>query len=208
MKLFLSSDSVLAGTKQAFMGLVGLPKGEIKIAVIENAADNYSPDNRTWVKESRHNLEACADEVQQIDLRNFSDSSQLKKSLEEYNVIWIGGGNVYYLRWLAKRSGLDQIIHDLIQKGIVYGGESAGAVIAGPTLDGFQEADDPQEADEIMLEGFRLIETVVVPHCDHPKYADLMRGAARHAEQLGFNSVQINENQAAIVDGSNMKIVG
>lgn len=208
MKLFLSSDSVLAGTKQAFVGLVGLPKSKIKIAVIENAADNYSSDNRIWVEESRHNLELCADKVKQIDLRDFSDSSQLKKTLEKFNVIWIGGGNTYYLRWLAKKSGFDQIINDLVESGIVYGGESAGAIIAGPTLDGFQKADDPQEADEVILEGFHLTETVVVPHCDHPKYADLMREATRHAERLGFKSVQINEDQAVIVNGSYEKIVG
>lgn len=208
MKLFLSSDSVLPETREAFLSLAGMPKEDIKIALIENASDNYPPENRAWVDESRANLEECAAEVQQVDLRDYSDADKLKETLRNYNVIWFGGGNVYYLRWLAKKSGLDQIIYDLVNEGMVYGGESAGAIIASPTIDTFQKADDPDETPEILLEGFYLTDIVPIPHCDYPKYATVMEEAAQQIEQLGLKAVRINENQAIVINDDEVKIVG
>lgn len=208
MKLFLSSDSVLPETKEAFLNLVGIPREEIKIAFIENAADNYPPDKRVWLEESKANLEECAAEVQKVDLRDYSDANKLKNILRNYNVIWLGGGNVYYLRWLAKKSGLDQILYDLIQGGIVYGGESAGAIIASPTIDTFQKADDPDEAPEVILDGFHLTVIVPIPHCDYPKYMAVMEEAAQQIEQLGLKAVRIKENQAIVINGGDVKIVG
>lgn len=190
------------------MNLIGKPKEEIRIALIENAADNYSPDNRGWVYESRENLENCAGVVERIDLRGFSDGSELRGVLRGYDVVWIGGGNTYYLRWLAQKSGLDQIIYELVQGGMVYGGESAGAIIAGTTIDKFQEADDPGDAPELILSGFKLTAITVVPHCDYPKYAVLMKKAAQAIEQLGIKTICINESQAVVIDGQNIEIVG
>lgn len=208
MRLFLSSDSVLPGTREAFLDLVGMSKEDIKIALIENAADNYPPDNRAWVEESRANLEKCAAEVQKVDLRDYSDADKLKETLRNYNVIWLGGGNTYYLRWLAKKSGLDRIVYDLVNDGMVYGGESAGAIIAGPTLDAFQKADNPNEAPEILLDGFNLTDIVAVPHSDYPKYALIMKEAAQQVERLGLKAVRINETQAIVINDSEIKIAG
>ena len=53
---------------------------------------------------------------------------------EEIDAIWISGGNGYYLRWILKETGTDTFIRELLKKGVVYSGWSAGACIAGPTL--------------------------------------------------------------------------
>lgn len=55
------------------------------------------------------------------------------------------GGNPYYLRWLLKVTGADEMITALVKQGKVYAGASAGGVLAGPTLRFFDNQDDPNE---------------------------------------------------------------
>ncbi len=52
--------------------------------------------------------------------------------LKRFDALLITGGNPYYLRSLMKITGADEIITDLMQRGAVYAGASAAAVVAGP----------------------------------------------------------------------------
>jgi len=68
-----------------------------------------------------------------VDLRNWRNKREaLREKLASKDVIWLGGGNTYYLRWILKETGADDIIINLVQQGKVYAGWSAGAMVAGP----------------------------------------------------------------------------
>lgn len=53
--------------------------------------------------------------------------------LEATDVIWVSGGNVFYLSYWMQASGLAQKIPDLLSKAI-YVGVSAGSMLATPSL--------------------------------------------------------------------------
>ena len=76
--------------------------------------------------------------------------------------MWLTGGNTFQLNWAIRQSGFNTIIHDLVNDALVYGGESAGVVVAGKTLHGVENLDDPRDAavaiwDELGLVSFSLI---------------------------------------------------
>lgn len=141
MKFFLSSTNITTDLQPYFLKLVGKKVADIKFALIENAADPYQEYERGFVYETRCVFEALGMQIGRIDLREYGPKKKnLYDELKKFDVIWIGGGNTFYLRWVLKKSGFDKAIAELLNSGIVYGGGSAGAIITGPSLDKYDLA--------------------------------------------------------------------
>ena len=67
-----------------------------------------------------------------------NDQKSLTSKLSSKDALWHGGGNTFYLRWILSNTGADEVITKLVRHGLVYGGGSAGAIVAGPTLKYFE----------------------------------------------------------------------
>ena len=199
MRLFLASVSIAEKNREAFLQLVGRQPVDINVALIENGADMYPVDGREWVERARRAIEGVAGSVEIIDLREYVSATALEADLSKFDVIWVGGGNTYYLRWIMRESGFDQIIRRLCNKGIVYGGDSAGAIVAGPTLECFQVMDNPEKAPEVIVEGLGLTNLVVVPHADHSKYGALAGEVKRKLDEAGYETALLNDDEALVI---------
>lgn len=205
MKLYLSSYHIPA--VQAFLELLPKPATECTVAIIPNAKDYKLPNERVesldeWIVE----LGGWGFKSDVIDLRDYDDSATLRKKLETYPVVWVLGGNTFILRSEMKRTGLDEFLGELLEAGIVYCGESAGAIVAGKSLEGTELADEPDLADEQIVEGLQLVDKIIVPHADSIEYIEYVNAMKkRHPDDP--NVVYINENQAFVVDGDNQKMV-
>ena len=134
--------------------------------------------------------------------------NELQQKLAEKDVIWLGGGHTYYLRWILKRSKADKMICRLVNEGTVYAGWSAGAIMAGPTTRFFNEmGDDPSGAPEKIEEGLFLTDMVVVPHRDH---IDFEKGAAKTNKLLtkaGYTPVLLGDAEVLIIDRDKYSII-
>lgn len=207
-KLFLYS---MHATPQQFMWLTKLadkPAEEIKIAVIENATDVIEGDIG-WQQDFRSTLGDNGYKLEQVDLRAwYNNRTALEKKLSGKDVIWLGGGHTYYLRWILRRSGADDIIRHLAAQGKILAGWSAGAVMAGPTTKFFDAmGDDPALAPEKIDEGLFLTDMVVVPHRDHP---DFEKGAARTNNLLrhaGYVPVLLGDNEVLVINADQYTII-
>ncbi|MBC7933937.1 MAG: Type 1 glutamine amidotransferase-like domain-containing protein [Rhizobacter sp.] len=207
-KLFLYSMNVTPQQCGRLTSLAGKQAADIKIAVIENATDPI-PGDTSWQAGFREMLSKNGYQLEQIDLRQWMDNEkELEKKLACKDVIWLGGGNTYYLRWILRTSKADKMICKLVGEGKVYAGWSAGAVVAGPTTRFFNEmGDDPADAPEKIDEGLFLTDMVVVPHRDHPDFA---AGAAKTNELLnkaGYSPVLMADNEALVIDGEHYTII-
>lgn len=208
MKLFLSSMAISYSQGKAFLDLVGKEKvTDVSIALIENAADVYEEGKKDWVYESRDSISAHGFKVDLVDLEDYRQGDKgLLQRLEQADAIWLGGGNTYYLRWILKETRADSIITGLVKRGKVYGGGSAGAIVAGPTLKYFEPADDPDKAPEQITDGLGLSETVVVPHWGNEKYGQIMEDINKKLIYAGFKTITISDEQALIIDGDNQRV--
>jgi len=208
MKLFLSSLALSDKLMPAFVQLVGKPEKDITVAYIQNAADTYPEGKRAWVEDERVTMQSRQFSVELIDLEEYRDKlPELKTNLSHKDVIWFGGGNTYYLRWLLKDMGVDTIIAKLVKQGIVYAGCSAGAIVAGPTLKHFEAADDPNDAPEVIMDGLHLTETVIVPHMDNQKYASVIHGIYDALKNDGYQTVPLNDAQALVIDNDEQQTI-
>lgn len=202
MKLYLSSIRI--PVPEELSKLIAKPLNKVSVALITNAKDYYSQRPKDFiVNDLIEYMEQLGLTVGVVDLSNYSDAETLKSRLSDYDLIWAMGGNTFMLRYEMKRSGFDQIIGDLLDEGIVYGGDSAGALVAGSSIAGIESADEPAFAEEVIEDGMNLVSFVVMPHIDNPEFADVMPVV----KKLHKNMIELKDSEAVIFDGDKHWIV-
>ena len=204
MKLYLSSIGI--PDSEALATLVGKPFDETSVALIPNAKDYYS--ERAWeftIGSRVEYMQGLGLKVDVVNLKEYDDRSALSTALAKYDLVWAMGGNTFMLRYEMKRSGFDEIVRDLLGKGIVYGGDSAGALVAGLSIDGIESADEPAFAEEVINSGMGLAPFSVLPHVDNPEFAEVVP-TFRDLHQ-DEEIIEIKDSQAVIVEDDAWRIV-
>ena len=209
MRLYLSSYRLGSGLSQ----LNSLLRGQKIIAVIKNALDMIPDQKRNEYEKNvycpKQELVHSGYAAEELDLRQyFNFPGELEEKLLQFDFVWAIGGNAFLLRKAMKYSGFGSVIAKLLASdNIAYGGFSAGAVVAAPSLRGIEIMDDPNtEApnydSEVIWDGLNLIDFHIVPHfqSDHPE-AHLAALAAAHYENLRIPYQALRDGEVLIVDG-------
>lgn len=195
-KLYLSSYNI--PTPDDFFSLVGKPPLKIKLGVVVNAKDYYDEETRAQkiTKLVSYLNDLDLRDLVVIDLREYPIRTHLKMQLSNLDAIWVAGGNTFYLRYAMRESGFDMIIPSLLESGLVYAGDSAGAVVVGPTLKGINKVDDPSGVAEVIMTGVNLVSYTVVPHMD----SEYIGGEMSQISALyrKGSKIELNDNQAVI----------
>ena len=208
-KLFLTSQWFLPAFHVEFERLAGKNLDGLRTALIENGADDEEGEPR-WVRNARQSLVDAGMAVTRVDLRDYlahGMTAKLEEVFDRQDVIWVGGGNTFYLNWILHKSGAAKIITRLVEAGTIYGGGSAGAIVAGPTVEGFEEADDASFAPELIPDGLRLIDTVILPHWGRNDYGEIMKAAEQKLHARGYRTQALTDTEALIIDGSASRII-
>lgn len=215
MRLYLSSYRLGAS---AFR-LRKLLNGGRRAAVIQNALDFISADSRRAYEANIYDpKEELADwgiEAEEVDLRDyFGQPHALKEALAGFDLVWAVGGNAFLLRRAMRQSGFDRIIGELLrQDALVYGGFSAGAVVATPSLKGIDIMDDPQQLapdydEAILWDGLGLVDFSIVPHyrSDHDE-AEAAEKTVQFLEEAGTPFQPLRDGEVIIVEGRNVTLL-
>lgn len=205
MKLYLSSYRIPDVDRLA--QLVGKPADEVSIALIPNAGDYYAPRAKAYKINdilTYHRSKGLV-RTDVVDLINHRNPMLLKQELAAYDVMWASGGNTFCLRQEMKRSGLENFISELLDDGIVYGGDSAGAVVVGTSLRGIESVDIPDFTEEPLYDGLGLLESVIIPHVGNEYFEE----ANQHTrdQHKGQDLIELSDAEALIVDGEAHDIV-
>lgn len=171
MRLYLSSHR-LGDRPGALLALLGDGR---RAAIIGNALDAIPVAARERYRRDIYDpaveLGGLGLASEPLDLRDyFGDPMGLAARLRRYDLCWVMGGNSFILRRAMRQSGFDDLITELLEADrLVYGGCSAGAVVATPTLRGIEQMDDPHEVPEgydptVIWDGLGLIDHALVPH--------------------------------------------
>lgn len=206
MKLFLSSEGV--PRSEVLKELIGATS-TVRVALINNAQDPYP---YLLAKASEAGLSvlfrSLGYEPVPVDLRIYEGKTEaLAQTLRTCQLIWCAGGNSFWLRYVMKTSGFDTVLPALLAEGIVYGGWSAGAVVAGPSLHPVELMDDPHKAPEIIWEGLSLVDYFIWPHWDKEKYKHLQEAASKQMKMLPYESVLLRDGEVVVVDGERRRTI-
>lgn len=110
-----------------------LPKKitDCKMAYITTASKKVLDD--TYMKDHRKKMDEQNFSYTEIDIANLNEN-ELKRTLDGHDIVLVEGGNTYYLLKAIRDSGFEKIIRDLISKGVVYIGSSAGSYVTCPSI--------------------------------------------------------------------------
>jgi len=207
MKLYLSSVGLKNSTE--LYNLIEKSKG-IKTALITNAIDLKSTeDRRVRYDLIISELKKLSLELTDINLGDYiGNTDGLKKELRKYDFVWVSGGNVFYLRQIMKRSGFDKIIKELVNSGLVYGGDSAGALVICPSLEGLDLADPIDKVEEVIYEGIGLVDFIPLPHWGNEKFKDVLPTIKTGYVQKGYEVEVMNDTQGIIVEDKTKRLIG
>jgi dipeptidase E len=182
MRLYLSSHRIgdSAGTLLAMLGNAS----GARAAIIANGFDGASQAAREIYRAEVFDpvtvLSSLGVAAEDLDLRAyFGDAEGLRRRLAAFDLVWVMSGNAFVLRRAMKKSRFDTVALDLLGRdNLIYAGDGAGAVVAGPTLRGVELVDDPFEVpdgyDEYLVwGGLGLTRFTIVPHfrSNHPESA-------------------------------------
>ena len=212
MRAYLSSYR-LGNHFERFLDL--LPKRP-KVLLVANALDVFSDAARqrhkTEVYDPYRELEKLGCSVSDIDLKQyFGRQSALSSRLLESDFVWVLGGNSFVLRRAMFLSGFDDIVSEHVKADeVAYGGFSAGAVVAAPTLEGIHLMDDPEVVPkgypkEVSWDGLGWTNFAIVPHwkSDHPEAA-AAEVAKKYLQEKALPHETLSDGQAFLLVGSDL----
>lgn len=207
MKLFLSSIG-FSNNSEKLIKLVNKQPDDIKCIVVGNAMDLKPKDKREFLnKLVTENFNKAGLKFNWLDIAD-KTSEELSNSLKDTDLLWICGGNVFYLRYLLNKSDMDILIKEFLERGGVYGGDSAGAIIVGPTLKYLDLVDDISEIPEVKFDGLEIVKLVPLPHWGNEKYQEKLSEIKDKLENDGYRVVNISDEQTILIDGGSETVVG
>lgn len=207
MKLFLSSEGVPRA--EVLRGMLRLTTGKPRVALITNAQDPY-PEVLAEARSLALGIEfgVLGYDSVHVDLRKYEGKTEeLMQVLRECELVWCAGGNSFWLRYVMKTSGFDAIITPLLDEGVVYGGWSAGAVVAGPSMHPIELMDEPEKAPEVIYEGLGLVDTFIWPHWDREKYTHLQADATEAMAKCTHKTMTLKDGEVLVVEDGVQKVI-
>lgn len=159
-----------------------------------------------YVDEGKRALENLGLIVDELDI-SVASIEEITSTLKGNDYIYVTGGNSFYLLQEMKHSGADKIIIEEIQKGKIYIGESAGAIVLSESIEYVKTMDDPKEASSLdSLSGLSVVDFYTVPHYKCVPFSEVTMDIEKHYnEQL--NLCFIKNNQGIIIENDSKKIL-
>ncbi len=202
MKLLLTSAGL--SNKSIANALFDLTdkKPEDTSLVFIPTASNMEVGDKDWFINDLINLKK--QNFKEIDIANISavEEKIWRPKIEKADVIYFEGGNTYHLmRWLNK-SGLSDLLPELLKKK-VYVGVSAGSMVASKDLalkiTQSLYKEDIEETEE--MAGLNLIDFYILPHFNSPWFKKLRKKFIKEIAQ------NMSEKIYALDDNSALKVV-
>lgn len=170
-----------------------LPKFK-KVMFLKTAAEAYS-GNPEWLQEDRDALVSQGFEITDFSVTSHNSKS-FEKELANYDMLFVSGGNTYYLLQELQKSQTIDVIKKLVDNGMPYIGSSAGSVIAGVDVSIIGDLDDIGKAPELRgTDGIGLVDLAIIPHWGNEKYDKKMMEVMEKNFDLKNKFVLVRDNQ-------------
>jgi len=195
----------------AFVARAGGPQSHIVVIPTASVGDAGPPGMVvTLARRMKQEFGVAVFTVVHTNDRAEADSDSFVEPIRKASGVWMLGGFPPNLVHAYLGTRTERAIKELLNRGGVVGGESAGAMIQGSWLD---TTDDEWTAEmHALIEkhrtgaGFGLLANAAIfPHFDKRGPAGAVTESAAHPDQL---AIGIDNDTALIVRGSRAEVVG
>ncbi|MFI8593194.1 Type 1 glutamine amidotransferase-like domain-containing protein [Microbacterium sp. NPDC078428] len=179
--------------------------GAVRVAYVPTAARAF-PDPSV-ADHDRLALRRIGYDVRDVDIAEVV-GERLEAELRDADVLYVAGGDAFFLLHHLRRSGLAARLPGLLDDGLVYVGASAGAVVMGPDIAPLTPLNDPACAPGLgSTEGLHLLGVVPVPHADGAIFGSEAIERIRARYRRDFHLEMLADDQAIIVEDDAAAVV-
>ena len=172
---------------------------EIRLTFIPTAGEVEKGD-KGWLNEDRQALVDAGFVVSDFTLTGKSQE-EVREMLQRTDFVFVSGGNTFFLLQEMNRSGFSELIGEYIEKGMIYGGTSAGSIVAGPDIDLVGGLDDPTVAPDLKsYQGLGLTDVVVFPHWGSEQFRERYEKVMKNGYKKGLRIILLTDDQYLLVE--------
>lgn len=196
MKLLLTSSGLSKRViGEALQDMFEKSPSEVKVGFIPTAA-NVEPYSKDWVISQFDQLQRYG--FYQIDIVDIAaDGVDWRTRLDACDMLWLSGGNTFYLLDQVRKTGFDEWLRQNIDNKVYVGG-SASTILVTPTIK-IADGVDENTVGLTDLTGLNLIDFEINVHCD----AAGLEATGEYAKQTENKVYALDDLSAIkIVDGS------
>ena len=182
------------------------PLQQMKIGYVNTASkviadDSYSLEKQQKMREGNYQYEI-------IDIAGKSEA-ELRNFFKNKDVIYVEGGNTFYLLKCVRESGFDKIVKDLLKQNVIYIGSSAGSVVAGPDIYPTYMLDRAEQAPNLKgYQGLGLTDILVFPHWGTERFRErYLPQRMEHAFTPNHKIVLLTDSQYLKIQDQNINFV-
>ena len=200
MKTMLLTSAGM-NVKEEILKILPKPPKELKLTHITTAS--IDEKNKDYFHKETQIMKELGFQVTEADISGMTEG-KVRKLLKDTNIIYIQGGNTYYLLKSIKESGFDKVVKELLEKGVIYIGVSAGSYVAGPTIEQADWIHEHNRFGLTDLTAMNLVPFLLMVHYV-PEYKSILKEKIQKSK---YEFKILTDDQAILVKGDNYKLVG
>lgn len=188
--------------KEEILNVLPKPANQIKLAHIITASKVQK--DTSYVDKDVDLMRELGFSVANVYLEG-KNEKELRELLPSFDVVYVQGGNTFYLLKWVKDSGFDTVIKEFVGEGKLYIGVSAGSIIAGPDIEiaGWKGL-DPNEVGLEDFSGLGFVPFCIFPHYKPEHSSFLKEEIAKYPYPVRI----LNDKQAFLVRDNEVILVG
>lgn len=198
-RLFLASS----GLEYIRQFVAGKPN-DMKMLFIPTAGN--LDENVWWIEKDRDVLTQMGFRMTQMDIAQAS-LNEMRTHLEQADIVYIAGGNTFYLLQQLRDSHFDELLTRYVENGGLYAGASAGALIAGRDIEPISSIDEPEKVTGLTsTKGLGFVDIVPIPHYDMASRSTAIDAILAYYADT-FEMVPLTDDQALYVEDDTWAVV-
>ena len=161
-----------------------------------------------WHYTNKSNMEKAGIKFDMYNIAG-KTSEQLKSDLDQYQIMYVEGGNSYYLLQESQKNNFGAYVKKRVEEGMIYIATSAGSVIMGPDIEPVRRDETTPLAPDLKgTKAFNIVNFVIMPHWGNPdrrKLYDEYR--IKHIYNEDYPYILLTDNQYVEVTDDWYKII-
>ena len=176
-----------------------------RLTFIPTAAEVEHGDLQ-WLKDDRQALVDAGFQVTDFTVTG-KNKQEVTTMLDNTDFVFVSGGNTFFLLQEMRKSGFAALIGEYVYKGVIYGGSSAGSVVAGPNIGLTKELDHPELFPELTdYTGLNLTDVVVFPHWGNEHFHNRYEKVMKSGYKKGMKIILLTDDQYLVVNENKYRI--
>ena len=206
-KTMLLTSGGMVPMKDEIIDLLQKPAYDVTVAFITTAYKHKLDENPDYVNIDLQVMKDMGFNVEEIDIEGKKEQ-QLMHLFESKDIIFVEGGNTFYLLRAMRGCHFEDVIRKLLKQGKVYIGVSAGSIVVGKTIKtaGWKDA-DKNAIGLRNLKGLGLVPFDIFVHYT-PEWDETIRQEIPNQIKRSKDLRILTDGQALLVQGKEIDLIG